>query len=117
MKKFVYKLSKVLLTAIIIVSASTILAAQNNTNSNRYSATSTVLSDTDFIRKNITDNTLELQLAQLGRQKSTDPQIKTMAQQMVMDQTRILNDLRRVARQKKMMVTSPGIDTAATGNA
>lgn len=55
------------------------------------------LTDTGFISKNIADNTMEIQMAKSGRDKSTSPAVKKVASQMITDHTAILNDLRRLA--------------------
>jgi hypothetical protein len=41
----------------------------------------------------------------MGRDKATDPRIKSVARQMVADHTLMLNDLKRVATRKNMTVT------------
>src|SRR5881227_3343461 len=100
MKKIGCLSAQILFAWLIIVSTSPISNAQGTTGStNGSSANTEVMSDTAFIRKNIIDNATEIQLAQLGAQKSTDPRVKTMSQQMVADHTQILNDLQIVARQ------------------
>ena len=117
MKKIACSLAKLLLTGSIVVSTSAILNAQRTTNStNASSANAEVMSDTAFIRKNIVDNMTEIQLAQLGAQKSTDPRLKTMSQQMVADHTQILNDLQTVARQKNMTNIPSGSGNTGMGN-
>lgn len=111
-----------LLMAISFLTAPAVLNAQGTSAStgNTNQTETTVMSDTAFISKNIMDNETEIQLARLGTQKSFDPQIKNLSQQMVSDHTEILNDLRKVARQKNMSVSAetnqPGLSPAGTSS-
>ena len=58
------------------------------------------MSDTGFISKNIMDNTMELQLSKVGRDKGTDGRVKKVANQMVTDHTQMLNELKAIATKK-----------------
>lgn len=107
---------QLLLTVTLIAIIPTVTKAQNSNNStNTPTDNSAVMSDTTFIRKNIMDNAVEIQLSQLGRQKSTNPQIKSMAEQMIADHTQILNELKKVARQENMTGIPSGMGTSNRG--
>lgn len=58
------------------------------------------MSDTGFLSKNIADNTVEIQLSKLARDKSTNPQIKKAATLMITDHTQILADMKLLANKK-----------------
>jgi len=116
MKTIVRPIGQLLIAMFLIVTAPVIGNAQSTSGSSGAGSQAMVTSDTAFISKNIMDNTMEIQLAQLGTQRTTDPRIKNMAQQMVADHTQILNDLKRVARQKNMTETAWNQSGAAMGN-
>lgn len=59
------------------------------------------LTDTGFINKNIMDNTLEIKLSKLGRDKGTSAAVKKAATVMITDHTAILNDLKKLAAKKQ----------------
>jgi putative membrane protein len=63
----------------------------------------------DFIAKNITDNTHEVHLLQMGRDKGTDAQVKKAAAQMIVDHGQMLKDLQSLAAQRQ--VTVPAANT------
>lgn len=53
-------------------------------------------SDAGFIEKNIKDNQHEIEMSKMAIEKSSNPKIKNLAQQMVKDHTAILQDLRKL---------------------
>jgi putative membrane protein len=59
------------------------------------------MTDSGFINKNIMDNTIEIQLSKLGRDKGTSPAVKKAAAIMITDHTAILNDLKKLAAKKQ----------------
>jgi putative membrane protein len=67
---------------------------------------SVVMTDNDFISKNINDNMMEVKLAELGRDKGTDARVKKAATQMISDHTQMLNDLKILAARKKVEVAA-----------
>jgi predicted outer membrane protein len=75
---------------------------------------SVVISDNDFISKNINDNMMEVKLSELGRDKGTDARVKKAATQMLADHTQMLNDLKMLAANKKVEV--PAANTNIMSN-
>jgi putative membrane protein len=71
------------------------------------------MTDNDFISKNITDNSMELELSRVGRDKGTDAQVKKAAQQMITDHTQMLVELKTLASKKQ--VTVPAANTKMSG--
>ena len=65
--------------------------------------TKVAIIDTAFISKNIMENVVEISLAQLGEQKSVDPEIKKAANQIIADQNQVLSDLKKIGRKKNMV--------------
>ena len=72
--------------------------------------TNTAMTAEDFVSKNITDNTMELQLIKMGRDKGTDAQVKKAAAQMMSDHTQMTSDLKKLAAKKQ--VTVPAANNA-----
>jgi putative membrane protein len=68
-----------------------------------------IITDNDFISKNINDNMMEVKLLELGRDKGTDARVKKAATQMLADHTQMLNDLKVLAAKKKIEV--PAVNT------
>jgi putative membrane protein len=78
------------------------------------------MSDTGFISKNIMDNSMEIQLSKVGREKGTDERIKKIASQLVTDHTKMLNDLKALAPKKGVTPNTGAMGMtgmAALGNA
>jgi predicted outer membrane protein len=69
-----------------------------------------ILSDTAFLTKSIMDNRMEIQLSKLGQTKGSSTMVKKVAALMVADHTTILNDLTKLALQKKVAVQEHGND-------
>lgn len=67
------------------------------------------LSDTGFLTKNVIDNNMEIDLSKLGKSKSTDKQVKAVANQMIADHTQMLKDVKALAAKKH--VTLPEYNT------
>jgi putative membrane protein len=74
---------------------------------------SVVISDNDFISKNINDNMMEVKLSELGRDKGTDARVKKAATQMIADHTQMLNDLKVLAARKKVEVPAANTNLIA----
>lgn len=69
-----------------------------------------ILSDTAFLSKNITENRMEIRLAKLGQNKGSSAIVKKVAALMVADHTTILNDLTKLASQKKLAIQEHGLE-------
>src|SRR5215217_2682550 len=114
MKKAVCYLPRLILTASVIITTGAISLAQTNTGKSTTGSAS--MSDTAFISKNIMDNMMEIQMSQMGITKATDPNVKSLAQQMVSDHTQILTDLQRIARTKNMSTMNMSAGNWGTGS-
>jgi putative membrane protein len=86
------------------------------------SAVNAAMSDTGLIRKNITDNMMEIQLSKVGRDKATSQALKKVAQQMVTEHTQMLTELKAFATRRKLtmpasqqmdMTSMPGMANAS----
>jgi len=86
------------------------LASQSNTASVPSSAG---LPDSGFVKKNIMDNMMEINLSKLALQKSTSKEITAIAQQMVTDHSMILNDLQSYASGHNIRIA--GLPGGTTG--
>ena len=53
-------------------------------------------SDAAFVSKNIADNQMEIEMSRLALEKSDNQKIKNLAQQMLKDHTKMLEDLRKL---------------------
>jgi predicted outer membrane protein len=73
-----------------------------------------IISDNDFISKNINDNGMEVKLAELGLDKGTDAGVKKAATQMIVDHRQMLNDLMALAAKRKVAV--PAANTGIITN-
>jgi putative membrane protein len=66
-------------------------------------------SDKDFINRQLSDGTAEVELAKMANQKTVNPEVKRFAQMMVDDHTKAGNELKDIAGQHNV-VTAPTID-------
>jgi hypothetical protein len=73
------------------------------------------ITDTAFIRKNITDNLMEIRMLEIGREKG-DKDLKKLAGQMLGDHFQILEDLKRTGRKKDMDNINVTTDGTTVGN-
>jgi len=75
-----------------------------------FSQANTIIKTTDssFLVKNIADNINELAFSQIARNKAEDIQLKNIAEQIFVDHTEILSDLKRIA--KKIIISPPDND-------
>jgi putative membrane protein len=64
----------------------------------------------DFISKNIADNTMEVDMSKMGRDKGTDAQVKKVANLMITEHTQMNADLKKLAGKKQL--TLPATNTA-----
>ena len=69
-----------------------------------------VLTDTGFISKNIIDNMMEIQAAEVGRSKG-NVQVKKVADLIIKDHTAMLNALQGLARKKHPRAANPNKST------
>jgi putative membrane protein len=58
--------------------------------------------DSTFATKAASGGLAEIQAAQQAQQKSTSPQVKTFANQMIADHTKANNELQQIAQQQKL---------------
>jgi predicted outer membrane protein len=79
-------------TMMLIVGACFIVNGQADTTMRK----GTVQSDAAFVAKNIKDNQNEIEMSQMALDKSQNQKIKTLAQQMVKDHTKMLEDLKKL---------------------
>jgi len=66
----------------------------------------TIMTDTGFIRQNIMDNLLEIELARDGEKRGSTAEVKKLAAQMLTDHTAILNAFRKVAAATNFRVSA-----------
>ncbi|HUQ64726.1 MAG TPA: DUF4142 domain-containing protein [Flavitalea sp.] len=79
-------------TMTLIVGACSILNGQADTTMRK----GHMQGDAAFVAKNITDNEKEIRMSQMALDKSDNSRIKTLAQRMVEDHTKMLEDLRNI---------------------
>ena len=123
MKKHQVLFSKLFVTAAVAACMGTVSYAQTTGTDAGTTTTANAPSGTEaaMIAKNIRDNKMEIQLAQMALDKSSDAQVRNVARQMVTDHTQILNDLRQLAMSKNITDTSVadmgmGMNTGTSGN-
>jgi predicted outer membrane protein len=72
-------------------------------------------SDAAFVSKNIADNQMEIEMSRLALEKSDNQKVKSLAQQMLKDHTKMLEDLRKlegnVGDHNMMTTDSAGMGT------
>src|SRR4028118_1164086 len=99
-------LPTILAASILTISSFQMVSAQSSSTSPGSSSASSSspgsMADTAFIAKNIRDNQMEIELNQLGLQRSGNQMIKAAAQQMIADHSQMLADLRRVGTKNNM---------------
>ena len=85
-------LPSIMATMTLVVGACLIVNGQADTTARK----ANMQSDAAFVSKNISDNQKEIEMAQMALDKSQNQKIKTIAQQMVKDHTKMLEDLKKL---------------------
>ena len=70
------------------------------------SSDTTSASDDQFIKDQVTGNYNELALAKLALKKSSDKEVKGIAQQLVSDHSKVLDNLKNIGSSKKLELVS-----------
>ena len=71
--------------------------------------------DSTFANKAASGGLAEIKAAQQAQEKSTSPQVKTFANQMIADHTKANNELQQIAQQEKLTLpTQPAAHDRAT---
>jgi putative membrane protein len=60
--------------------------------------------DADFVAQTVAANYAEISFAQLASQKSTDAEVKSIAQTLVNDHTKVLTELKALAQKKAISI-------------
>ena len=60
--------------------------------------------DADFVAEVVAKNYAEIRLAQLASQRSANPEVKSIAKMLEADHTKVLNELKSLAKQKAISI-------------
>ena len=66
--------------------------------------------DAEFVAEVVAANYAEIEFAQLASQRSTNPEVKALARQLVTDHTKVLSDLKSLAQSKAISVPTEAED-------
>ncbi|MBC7850425.1 MAG: DUF4142 domain-containing protein [Chitinophagaceae bacterium] len=105
MKRIKQSAQKIMTLMVVLGCASPAIVAQTTQNqTNNQSNQQARMADTSFVRKNIMDSRMEIELSQLALQRSTNPAITTLAQQMVKDHSQFVSELQTYASSKNIRI-------------
>jgi putative membrane protein len=62
------------------------------------------LTDAEFVKKAASANMHEIELGKIAKERATDPDVKKLAEKMVTDHTKVLDDLKELAKGENIPV-------------